>query len=196
VTLRSALRPLGGLGLVVMGVLDNSLIPTPGGQDVLVMVLAAAHPDEWLYYGAMGTLGAVVGAAVGYWLGRTGGQKLLERTVSQRVRARVERTFQRWGAPGIFVAALMPPPLPIGPFLLGAGAVAYPPGPFLLSLGAARAIRYLVGAWLAATYGRAAVALVRAHAPAAALVIGGVALAGALVAVIVRRRGTTATSRP
>jgi membrane protein YqaA with SNARE-associated domain len=188
VNFRALLRPLGGVGLIVMGLLDNSVVPTPGGQDVLVMVLAAAHPDEWLYYGIMGTIGALVGAGFAYWLGRKGGKALLARAVSEDRRGRVERTFERWGSQAIFVAALMPPPLPIAPFLLGAGAVAVPPARFLASLGMARAIRYLVGAWLAARYGRAVIALLRTHAPIAAATIAAAVLVGTLVTTVLRRR--------
>ena len=41
------LRSLGGLGLIPLGVLDNSLVPLPGSMDVFVVLLAADQRDWW-----------------------------------------------------------------------------------------------------------------------------------------------------
>ena len=35
---------LGGPGLIVVGLIDNSAIPIPGGMDVFVILLTAHHP--------------------------------------------------------------------------------------------------------------------------------------------------------
>jgi len=75
---RGVLIHAGTAGLLVMGVLDASLIPTPGGQDLLVVVLAAAHPEWWVYYGIAGTSGSVFGASLTYRLGRGGGTRELD----------------------------------------------------------------------------------------------------------------------
>ena len=51
---------LGGPGLVVLGIADNSVIPLTGSMDVLTMWLAARHRDLWPYYALMATAGAVL----------------------------------------------------------------------------------------------------------------------------------------
>jgi membrane protein DedA with SNARE-associated domain len=55
----------------------------------------------------------------------------------------------------------MPPPVPLTPFLLAAGALGMPRGQFMASYGAARALRYGLLAWLGITYGRRIVGLWR-----------------------------------
>jgi membrane protein DedA with SNARE-associated domain len=57
----------------------------------------------------------------------------------------------------VFLPALLPPPIPLLPFLVSAGALGVPRKHYLLALGSARALRYGVLAWIAATYGRSAV---------------------------------------
>ncbi len=186
--MRTLFRVLGGPALLAMGVLDSSLIPTPGGQDVLVVVLTAAHRDRWLYYAAMGTGGALLGGAAGYWMGRRGGDELLERTLAAARRERLRRAFARFGAGAVFFAALMPPPVPIGPFLLTAGALRYPLGRFCVALAAARALRYTLVAYLASRYGRSVFTLVRSHYYAIVGVLLGAAACATAAAVVGRRR--------
>ena len=55
---------LGGPGLVVLGIADNSVIPLTGSMDVLTMWLAARHRDLWPYYALMATAGAVLGGYI------------------------------------------------------------------------------------------------------------------------------------
>src|SRR5215831_5954659 len=55
---------LGGPGLIVVGLIDNSVIPIPGGMDVFTILLTAHHRAWWVYYGAMATLGAVIAATL------------------------------------------------------------------------------------------------------------------------------------
>jgi len=50
------LRHLGGVGLVLLGLADNSLIPLTGSMDVLTIWLAARHHEPWPYYAVMATL--------------------------------------------------------------------------------------------------------------------------------------------
>src|SRR4029077_6465104 len=54
-------RRLGGPGLIVLGVIDNSAIPIPGSQDAMTIILAASQKTLWLYYALMATAGALLG---------------------------------------------------------------------------------------------------------------------------------------
>lgn len=148
------LRRLGGLGLILMGLLDSSVIPTPGGLDALTIVLTAHERDAWIYYAAMATLGSVLGGYITYRLGRKGGEQALARRLSKKRIEKIHRAFERWGFATIFVPAMLPPPTPLSPFLLGAGAMNYPLPKFLLTLAAARALRFTLVAYLASVYGQ------------------------------------------
>jgi hypothetical protein len=54
----------------------------------------------------------------------------------------------------VFLPAVLPPPIPLSPFLLASGALGVSRNRFLLVYGAARTLRYSLVAWLAITYGR------------------------------------------
>src|SRR3989442_14155357 len=66
------LRRLGGPGLILLGLADNSVIPMPGSMDALTIWLAASHRDWWPYYAFMATAGAVLGGYITYRLAREG----------------------------------------------------------------------------------------------------------------------------
>jgi len=42
-TLLHMVRRLGGPGLIALGLVDNSVIPLPGGMDAATVLLAATH---------------------------------------------------------------------------------------------------------------------------------------------------------
>ena len=156
-------RRLGGPGLIPLGIADASVVPLPGSMDALTIVLAASNRDWWPYYATMATVGAIVGAYLTYRLGRKGGEKGLEKKLSRRRFATVQRAFEKSGFAAVFVPALLPPPVPMVPFVLAAGAFNYPRYKFLAALGLARAIRYTALAWLASIYGRGILGFLRAY---------------------------------
>jgi membrane protein YqaA with SNARE-associated domain len=165
-TLRSVrhwLFHLGGLGLIPLGLLDNSPIPLPGIMDVATILFSARHQQLWLYYALMATVGSVVGGFVSYRLARKGGKAALERRFSRRKVDKVCKIFERWGFGAIAIPALLPPPMPMVPFLLAAGAMQYPVKKFLLALTLGRISRYMILAYLAARYGRQIIAFIAAH---------------------------------
>ena len=147
-------RRLGGPGLIVLGVIDNSAIPIPGSQDAMTIILAASQKTWWLYYALMATAGAVLGGYITYRLAFKEGKAILERRVSRRKAKKVYATFEKWGFGAVMIPAMLPPPLPMFPFLLAAGAMQYSRGKFLAALAIGRGIRYTLLAFLAATYGR------------------------------------------
>jgi membrane protein YqaA with SNARE-associated domain len=172
---------LGGLGLIPLGLLDNSPLPIPGAMDVATLVLSARQQQLWLYYAVMATAGSVVGGFVTYRLARKGGKAALERRFSRRTVDKVCRIFERWGFGAIVIPALLPPPMPMVPFLLAAGAMQYPVRKFLAALALGRISRYMILAYLAARYGRRIIAFIRVHGHPVALAIIVVLLAAAAV---------------
>jgi len=149
------LLSLGLPGLFGVAIVDSSPIPLPlpGSTDLLVLWLASHGGQPW-ELAACAFAGALLGGFLGWRLGRKGGEEALKR----RVPARMLDPVHRWarGNPflAVFLPALLPPPVPLSPFVLAAGALGVPQNRFLISFGAARAIRYSVVAWLGATYGR------------------------------------------
>ena len=121
VSVWTRLRHLGGVGLILLGLADSSVVPLPGSMDVLTIYLAARHHQLWWYYAVMATIGAVAGGYITYSLARKGGKEAFERKLSRKKAEKVFERFERWGFFAVAVPALLPPPFPIVPFLLAAG---------------------------------------------------------------------------
>jgi membrane protein YqaA with SNARE-associated domain len=145
---------LGALGFIPLGLLDSSIIPLPGSMDVLTIVLAARSGDFWFYYALMATVGSVIGGYVTYRLARKGGKETLARKFPRRKLEKIYKIFGRWGFGAIAIPALLPPPVPMVPFVLAAGAMQYSAKKFLVALTLGRIVRYSILAYLAARYGR------------------------------------------
>jgi membrane protein YqaA with SNARE-associated domain len=153
-TLLHVITRLGGPGLVVLGLVDNSVIPLPGGMDAATVLLAAARHEPWWYYAIMATVGSLIGGYLTYRLGVKGGEQTLHRKMSKRRADQVSRIFRRYGFWSIAVNAVIPPPMPIVPILIVAGALEYPRKKFLAALALGRGARYTLLAYLGHIYGR------------------------------------------
>jgi membrane protein YqaA with SNARE-associated domain len=147
------LRHLGSPGLILLGIADNSVVPLPGSMDVLTIWLAAHQRSWWLYYAAMATAGALIGGYITYGLARKGGKEAFERKLPKKQAEKVYQRFERWGFWAVAVPAILPPPFPIVPFLLAAGALQYSKKKFLGALTLGRGIRFTIVAGLGAHYG-------------------------------------------
>jgi membrane protein YqaA with SNARE-associated domain len=145
---------LGGIGLLLLGILDSSFLFMPLGNDLLIVGLTANHHERMLYYAMMATTGSVIGVAITEWASRKGGQAGLEGGNKSRRVAYVERKVKKNAGMAIGVAALMPPPFPFTPFVIVAAALQYPRKKMLSIIAGCRAVRFVGEGWLALIYGR------------------------------------------
>lgn len=149
------LTNLGGLGLFAVAILDSSPIPLPlpGSTDLLLLLLVAHHGNPFLLAGC-----AIAGSAIGgfatWSAGRKGGEALLQRSVPARLRGRIERWTNEHSILSVLIPTLLPPPIPLTPFLLAAGALGVSRRRFLVAFNSARTIRYGLIAWAGVGYGR------------------------------------------
>ena len=146
------LRSLGGVGLVLLGIADSSVIPTFGSLDGLTAVMAAKNHELWPYYAAASAVGALIGAYITYRMSERAGEHWLEKRVGPRRSRQVQGLLKRWGFAAVFGACIAPPPFPTAPFFVGAGVLHYPQARFLSAVLTGRTLRYAVIGALAAKY--------------------------------------------
>jgi len=178
------LRRLGGPGLVLLGIADNSVIPLTGSMDVLTIWLAARHHEPWPYYAFMATVGAVIGGYITYAVARKGGKETMERKLSKKRARQVSRAFERWGFFAVAIPALLPPPFPFVPFLVAAGAGQYSPKRFIGALALGRGVRYTVAAGLGYHYGRHILRFFSQYYKPAMAILIGLAVIGTVLSLI------------
>jgi membrane protein YqaA with SNARE-associated domain len=172
---------LGAPGLILVGLIDNSVIPIPGGMDIFVILLTAHHRGWWIVYALTATLAAMLGGYVTYRLARKGGKEGLEKKIGLSRAQKVYRRFAKRGFSTVLLGAMIPPPFPMVPVLMAAGVLQYSRRKFLTALGIGRGIRFLAVAFLGRVYGTAIVGwLGRYYRPfldvlIAAGVVGGIA---------------------
>jgi len=177
------LHRLGGPGLLLIGIIDASAVPMPGSVDAFLVVLAARRPAWWPYYAFMATIGAVVGGYITYALGRKGGKEAIQHKLRKDKAEKVFKRFDRWGFETVAVGALLPPPFPLVPVLLAAGALQYSRKKFLAALTLGRSIRYCLIAGLGSLYAGPITSFFSRYYKPTALVLAGIAVIGSLFAI-------------
>jgi membrane protein YqaA with SNARE-associated domain len=146
---------LGGVGVFVVSFIDASIVPLPlpGSTDLLLLLLTANRGNPWLL-GGLAITGSILGGYMTWVAGKKGGEAMLQRYVPARFLKPLSRWVQGRGIIAVGTAAILPPPIPLMPFLVAAGALGVSKRDFLASFSIARVLRYGFLAWLGATYGR------------------------------------------
>jgi membrane protein YqaA with SNARE-associated domain len=151
---------LGPLGLFSVAVVDSSIIPLPipGSTDLLLLWLVSHNGDPWLL-ALCAIAGSILGGYTTWRLGLKGGETALKRWVSARLLDRIVAWVGSHPVLAVFLPAILPPPIPLSPFILASGALGVSRGRFLAAYAAARVVRYSLISWLAVSYGRRVVRL-------------------------------------
>ena len=147
---------LGLPGLFFVCFLNAALISVllPGSADLLLLFLAAQHSAQPVLLTLVATVASVIGGYTTWKAGQSGGESMLHHFAPRRMVEPLTRWMHSHGSFTIATSAILPPPLPLVPLLLGAGALGASKKQFLLSFSIARALRYGLIAWAGATYGR------------------------------------------
>jgi membrane protein YqaA with SNARE-associated domain len=156
------LMGFGTLGLFAVSVIDSSIIPLPvPGSTDLLLILLVAHRGDPVFAALAAIVGSILGGYLTWATGAKGGEAALHRYLPRRFGKRLSGWVEKRGVVAVTVSALLPPPFPLMPLLLAAGALGVSRKRFLVSFGLARAFRYSLIAWLADLYGRAVVSAFR-----------------------------------
>ena len=151
---------LGLVGLFIISSVDSSFIPLPipGITDIMIVVYAANHASVILLV-LIATAGSAAGGVFSHTVGQAGGMKFLEKKVPPRVLKRVTAWMEEHSIIAVALPAILPPPMPLSPFVLAAGALHMSRKKFMTAFTISRFVRHCIAAWLGVHYGRAVVHL-------------------------------------
>jgi len=144
----------GIVGVFAVAFLDAAPIPLPipGSTDILILVLGAHGENPWLL-APIAIVGSLIGAWTTWKAGKKGGEAMLERYISKGLASRIKHWVKNHGILSVCLAALLPPPIPLLPFLLAAGAFGVTRRQLFISVGIARTLRYGAESALSLIYG-------------------------------------------
>ncbi len=144
----------GMVGLGLVSVVDSSFIPLPipGVTDVMLVLYAAGHANPVLLV-AIATAGSALGGFLSHAVGQAGGMAFLEKRVSPKLLGRITKWVEDHSILSIALPAILPPPMPLSPFVLVAGAVRMSRRRFMVAFTGSRLLRHIVAVWLGIRYG-------------------------------------------
>jgi membrane protein YqaA with SNARE-associated domain len=154
-TIFALVMKFGGIGLLVIGILDSSYLIAPWGNDLLVVAMTARNPkvSYMLYYAAMSTVGSVLGCLLIDQTLRPLGAKGLEKHLSKRRLERIQKRVEKNAALALTIASLAPPPFPFTAFVMAAAALQYSRTRLLTITGITRMVRFTFIGVLALRFG-------------------------------------------
>ncbi len=146
---------LGLVGLFLVSIVDSSFVPLPipGITDIMVVVFAARHANIFLLLLAS-TAGSALGGLFSHMVGQAGGLAFLEKHVPPRIFRPVTSWMQSHALIAVALPAILPPPMPLSPFVLAAGALNMDRKRFMIVFTLSRFARHAFAAWLGIHYGR------------------------------------------
>jgi membrane protein YqaA with SNARE-associated domain len=146
---------LGLFGLFLVSIVDSSFVPLPipGLTDIMIIVFAAQHANPWLLV-AIATTGSALGGLFSHRVGQSGGMAFIEKRTPPRVFKRVTQWMESHAILAVALPAILPPPAPLSPFVLAAGALKMPRKKFMITFTLSRFARHAVAVWLGLKYGR------------------------------------------
>ena len=145
----------GLFGLFFVSIVDASFVPLPipGITDIMLILMAARHANVFLLV-IVASVGSAIGGYLSYHVGRSGGMAFLEKRVPPRIFHLVCDWMEHHAILSVALPALLPPPMPLSPFVLAAGALKMSKNKFLTAFIISRTARHAIAAGLGLYYGR------------------------------------------
>jgi membrane protein YqaA with SNARE-associated domain len=149
------LLSFGLFGVFPVSIIDSSFVPLPlpGITDIMIIVMAAQHQSVILLV-LLATAGSALGGYFSHLVGQRGGMAFLQKRIPPRIFRRVCEWMENHAILSVALPAILPPPMPLSPFVLAAGALNMSRKKFLTTFTISRALRHATAAWLGIHYGR------------------------------------------
>jgi membrane protein YqaA with SNARE-associated domain len=148
------LLSFGLVGVFLVSIVDSSFVPLPipGLTDIMIVVLAAHHANLILLVGGA-TVGSAFGGLFSHKVGQAGGMSFLEKRVPPRIFKRVCTWMEAHAILSVALPAILPPPMPLSPFVLAAGALNMSRRKFMITFTVSRFLRHTAAAALGLYFG-------------------------------------------
>ena len=130
----------------------SDAIFSPIPPDPLLIIMSLANSGMAIYLAVITTISSIIGAIVGYWLGKLLGRPILYRLFSAKKIAQVENILQKYGVWATLIAAITP--LPYKLFAITAGISGINLRLFILVSLIGRGIRFTFIAIMILIYGK------------------------------------------
>ncbi|HWW97821.1 MAG TPA: VTT domain-containing protein [Edaphobacter sp.] len=145
----------GLFGVFLVSIVDSSFVPlpVPGVTDIMIIVMSAQHQSVILLV-LLATIGSALGGYLSHLVGQRGGMAFLEKRIPPRVFKRICRWMESHAILSVALPAILPPPMPLSPFVLAAGALNMSRKKFMIAFTISRCLRHIIAAWLGIHYGR------------------------------------------
>ncbi len=149
------LLSFGLIGFFLVSIIDSSFVPlpVPGISDLMILFFAAQHTNLPLLI-TVATAGSALGGYLSFQVGQKGGMQFLEKHVPERIFRRVCGWMEQHAILSVALPAILPPPMPLSPFVLAAGALKMSQRTFMVAFTTSRLLRHLIAAWAGIYYGR------------------------------------------
>ncbi|MGE5580521.1 MAG: YqaA family protein [Bacillota bacterium] len=135
-----SLLAYGPLGLFIVAFTESTVFPIP--PDVILLPLAMMSPRLSWWYAFLTSSASVLGALVGYAVGRKAGRPVLRRFFKEETIGQVETLFVKYGGWAVGIAAFTPLPFKI--FTFGAGIFRVPLVTFTVVSTVGRSARFFL----------------------------------------------------
>ena len=148
------LLSFGLVGVFLVAIVDSSFVPLPipGLTDIMIVVLAAQHANVFLLVG-VATVGSALGGLFSHKVGQAGGMSFLEKHVPASIFKRVCTWMEAHAILSVALPAILPPPMPLSPFVLAAGALNMSRRKFMTTFTISRFLRHCAFAGLGVYFG-------------------------------------------
>ena len=149
------LLSFGLVGVFLVSIVDSSFVPlpVPGVTDIMIIIMSAQHQNVILLV-LLATIGSALGGYFSHLVGQRGGMAFLEKRIPPRIFKRVCRWMESHAILSVALPAILPPPMPLSPFVLAAGALKMSRKKFMIAFTISRCLRHIIAAWLGIHYGR------------------------------------------
>lgn len=182
-TFEEWLLEFGSWGLFILSFFESSFFPIP--PDVLMIPMGIANPDRALWYAFITTAGSVLGALLGWYIGKKVGRPILRYFIKEDKIAKVEQLFERYGAMAILIAGFTPIPYKVFTIFSGISKVRIPTLVIWSIIG--RGARFFLEAALIIALGDKAMPFIEENFALLTAGVGGAVIIGYLIYLFVRK---------